>query len=69
MPVQEQEEVPEPPRPVPLAERIWRIVGSVLEVAALVAAHQQHEGLAVAAKALAVLGGSTVVALTSYFRR
>ncbi|MGX7670404.1 hypothetical protein [Plantactinospora sp. DSM 117369] len=44
-------------------------MGPVLEVVALVAAHQQREGLAVLAKALAVVGQSTAFVLASYWRR
>jgi hypothetical protein len=67
--VQVQEEEPEPSRTVPLVERIRRIVGPVLDVVALVAAHQQHEGLAVVAKALAVLGQSSVAIYAFRARR
>jgi hypothetical protein len=50
---------PEPP-PVPPIAKAWRYVRPGLEVAALYAAYRQYEGLAVAAKALAVLGQSAV---------
>lgn len=67
--MQVQEEESDPSRTVPLVERIWRIVGPVLDVVALVAAHQQHEGLAVVAKALAVLGQSSVAVYGNRARR
>lgn len=54
--MQEQEQ--EPSRPTPYLVRIWRFAGPALELTALLAAHQQREGLAVTAKALAVLGQS-----------
>ncbi|MFI9531508.1 hypothetical protein [Micromonospora rosaria] len=67
--MQEQEREHEPTRPIPHIVRVWRIVGPVLEMVALVAAHQQREGLALAAKALAVLGQSTTVWLVGRERR
>ncbi|MEN3308918.1 MAG: hypothetical protein V7603_5120 [Micromonosporaceae bacterium] len=54
----EQVPGPEPPSRAKSAAQAWRVVGSTLEMAALVAAYQQHEGLAMVAKALAVLGQS-----------
>lgn len=57
--MQEQEQ--EPTRPTPYLIRAWRFAGPALELVALVAAHQQREGLAVTAKALAVLGQSATV--------
>ena len=52
--VKEQEH--EPTRPIPYMVRAWQFAGPALELVVLVAAYQQREGLAVAAKALAVLG-------------
>ncbi|MEU0155543.1 hypothetical protein, partial [Micromonospora fulviviridis] len=46
----------DPPRVTSRTERVWQIARPALELAALMAAYNQREGLAVAAKALAVLG-------------
>ncbi|MEU7935239.1 hypothetical protein [Micromonospora echinofusca] len=50
----------DPPRVTSRTERVWQIARPALELVALAAAYQQREGLAVAAKALAVLGQLTV---------
>lgn len=50
----------EPPRVTSRIERVWQVARHALELAALMAAYNQREGLAVAAKALAVLGHATV---------
>ncbi|MEU5722694.1 hypothetical protein ABZ783_12825 [Micromonospora sp. NPDC047738] len=65
--MQEQEQ--EPARPIPYLVRVWRFAGPALELTALMAAHQQREGLAVAAKALAVLGQSATVWFAGRERR
>ncbi|MFI7080924.1 hypothetical protein ACIBO1_26830 [Micromonospora sp. NPDC049903] len=57
--VKEQEH--EPTRPIPYLVRVWQFAGPALELVALVAAYQQREGLAVVAKALAVLGQATML--------
>ncbi|WP_146758851.1 hypothetical protein [Micromonospora noduli] len=65
--MQEQEQ--EPTRPTPYLVRAWRFAGPALEVTALMAAHQQREGLAVTAKALAVLGQSATIWFAGRERR
>lgn len=65
--VQEQEQ--EPTRSSPYPVRIWRFAGPALELTALLAAHQQREGLAVTAKALAVLGQSATIWFAGRERR
>ncbi len=59
----------DPPRVTSRTERVWQIVRPALELGALVAAYQQREGLAVVAKALAVLGQSTVTWLVARTHR
>ncbi|MEH0974997.1 hypothetical protein V6U77_28065 [Micromonospora sp. CPCC 205546] len=65
--MKEQEQ--EPTRPAPYLVRVWRFAGPALELVALLAAHQQREGLAVAAKALAVLGQMATVSFGRRERR
>lgn len=67
--MQGQEQEQEPTRPVAHLVRIWRFVGPVLELTALLAAYQQREGLAVTAKALAVLGQSATIRFGARERR
>ncbi|MEU4472398.1 hypothetical protein [Micromonospora sp. NPDC023888] len=59
----------DPPRATSRTERVWQMARPALELVALAAAYQQHEGLAVAAKALAVLGQSTVTWLLARTHR
>ncbi|MEU0081998.1 hypothetical protein ABZY58_29200 [Micromonospora tulbaghiae] len=59
----------DPPRVTSRTERVWQIARPALDLVALMAAYQQREGLAVAAKALAVLGQSTVTWLVAKTHR
>ncbi|MFI6134031.1 hypothetical protein [Micromonospora sp. NPDC051141] len=60
---------PEPPGPASRSARVWPVVRSTLELAALVAAYRQREDLAVVAKVLAVLGQSATVMFSRRERR
>lgn len=64
-----KEQEHEPTRSDPYLVRAWRFAGPALDLVALVAAHQQREGLAVTAKALAVLGQLATVSFGRRERR